>query len=423
MSNLLTAVSRKLIFSAFALLLTTNIFASHIVGADLYYTHVSGNTYKISLAIYGNCGAASAAAFSTLQVATPQICIYNGNTYDTTVILSIDTPACGVEITPLCPGDTSQCTDMTSTIPGVKKFIYSNTITLPSTSAVWRFIYSGFNGSTAAAISCGDTGTAVPAISGRAAAITNLNSAASTIIQLIDTLNNVTYSNSSPDLTVTQQTFFCLNVSNYYNPTAVDPDGDSLLINLVSAVNGAGSPTCDSGGAAVPYEGTAWPGTPISATTPLQCDSAAFAINNITGEMVFIPNALQRGVVVYNIEERRFGTTLVGTSQREMTVEVLVCSAGSFPCLGGPALSIPTPANQAHMVSIYPNPAYDELTIKMDEGAYSSFYICNSLGQVLKQQKLSATQTDVNISSLPAGVYYINFAGDNGTDVQKFVKW
>ena len=406
MTKFVSARIRKFLFVTFALLFSSNMYASHLVGADLYYTHVSGNTYKITLAIYGNCGAASAAAFSTLPYAAPQICIYSGDSLITNLNLAIQAPDSGIEITPLCPGDTSQCTNPSSTIPGVKKFVYSMSYTTPYLSHAWRFVYNGYN----------DTAS----VSGRAASITNLSSPGATIMQLIDTLDNTTYYNSSPDLTVTQQTFFCLGQVNNYNPTAVDPDGDILTINLVDPANGIGTTACTVGGPVSYIAGNAWPGTPLSDTTPLQCAAGTFSMNTSTGAMSFFPNVIQRGVVVYNIEERRAGTTLVGTSQREMTVLVLTCGTG-FPCVGGTPLSVPE--NTVHnKVEIYPNPAYDELSIKMDMGAYTSFTICNNIGQVMLQQKLTAAQTDVNVKSLAVGVYYITFKGVNGKITQKFVK-
>ncbi len=40
--------------------------ASHIVGTDLYYTHISGNTYKVTIVLNGDCRPLSAGDFSTL---------------------------------------------------------------------------------------------------------------------------------------------------------------------------------------------------------------------------------------------------------------------------------------------------------------------------------------------------------------------
>src|SRR5439155_377977 len=136
--------------------------ASHIVGADMYYTHVSALTYKVTVILYGDCGPASSAAFGTLPSATPKVCVFNGATAVTTLTLAIEAPSAGVEITPVCPAYTysTQCTNPSFTTPGIKKFVYSTNYTFPTTSAAWRFVFNG---------SCGTASAA-----GRAAAITNL---------------------------------------------------------------------------------------------------------------------------------------------------------------------------------------------------------------------------------------------------------
>ncbi len=78
--------------------------------------------------------------------------------------------------------------------------------------------------------------------------------------------------------------------------------------------------------------------------------------------------------------------------------------------------------NHTPNLSIYPNPATDELTIKMDQGVYNSFVITNTMGQVFIQQSLTTPQTTLNIKTFAPGLYYITLRGDNGTKTQNFVK-
>jgi sugar lactone lactonase YvrE len=73
-------------------------------------------------------------------------------------------------------------------------------------------------------------------------------------------------------------------------------------------------------------------------------------------------------------------------------------------------------------VSIYPNPATDEITIRANSGVYSSVSIFNCIGQAMVIQEIKATQTKVNISELPCGVYYAKFIGKSGSCKTKFVK-
>ena len=319
MRKTFTQSLRKFICSALLLLSCTGSYASHIVGADLSYTYVSGNTYTITMVLYGNCGPASSAAFSTLPTSSPQVCIYDGATYVTSANLAIQAPINGVEVTLVCPGEYTQCQVSTSTIPGVKKFVYSATVTLPHTSATWRFIYNGYNGPSGSS-------------AGRAAAITNLLSPGSTTMQLIDTLNNAGYNNSSPAMNTSMPYYFPINQYNNYNPMAVDPDGDSLVFSFVSAANG--TEACSAVGGDVAYTGNAWAGTTISATTPLAVMPGSFCMNSFTGQLSFYPNVLQRAIIVFNIREYRAGV-LVGTSQREMSITVITASAGNA-CSGTP---------------------------------------------------------------------------------------
>lgn len=283
------------------------------MGADLFYTHISGNTYKITFVAYGDCGPASATPFAQLPFARPRICIYDGATSIARVDLRIDTPTTpyrGEEITPVCPADSAntQCTNPSYSIPGIKRFVYTGTYTVPYTSHYWRFIFTGSMGTTSA---------------GRAAAITNI--ATGSIIQLIDTLDNTYYNNSSPTLTVVPTPFFCLNTANTYNPGAVDPESDSLFFSLVPGADGTN--TCGSIGGGVTYTGG------YTATNPLGVAAGTFSFSSTTGQLDFNPNITQRSLVVYNVAEYR-NDTFIGSSQREMTFLVITCSntppTGSF---------------------------------------------------------------------------------------------
>ncbi|MES2702717.1 MAG: T9SS type A sorting domain-containing protein [Bacteroidota bacterium] len=73
-------------------------------------------------------------------------------------------------------------------------------------------------------------------------------------------------------------------------------------------------------------------------------------------------------------------------------------------------------------VSLHPNPATDLLTITTD-GSYTSFTITNSMGQTMMQQELGGAQSKVSVKALPAGVYMVSFKGEQGSRVERFVKW
>jgi len=307
MRKVLPVYLRSLVLVCVVLLSALASKANHIVGMDLSYAWVSGNTYRITLVAYGDCGVAT----PDLGVASPLICIYNGATSVGNINLTIVPPTTGTEITPVCPASIGSTTCSGGTIPGVKRYVYSGLYTLPTTSRNWRFIFNGnMSGSSA----------------GRASTVTNTTGV--TVMQLIDSLDNRFVNNSSPILTVPPTPYFCLNNPNTYNPGGVDPDGDSLVFTLVRGrVSSSNCGNIGTGSGLVTYTSAfqAWPGTPISETTPLRVTAGDFSFNSSNGQVDFIPNFNQIALVVYNIKEYR-GDTLVGTSQREMTFLVQPCT-------------------------------------------------------------------------------------------------
>ena len=82
----------------------------------------------------------------------------------------------------------------------------------------------------------------------------------------------------------------------------------------------------------------------------------------------------------------------------------------------------PKPIIASNNVSLYPSPASNVMSISMNQGAYSSMIITNEIGQTIIQQALINTVTMLDINSLVPGLYYITFKGENGTQIQKFVK-
>lgn len=270
--------------------------ASHIYGADLYYTHVSGLTYNVTLVVYGACGWTSqGSSFPTFPTSSADINIFNNTTLYTQIVLPLQNPKTGVEVTPVCPSQINNtiCSSPTNTIPGVKKFVYTGNVTLNTTSTNWRFRFTGdLNSSTA----------------GRTNSITNINfPIGGSIMNLEATLNNTNGANSSPTFTTIPTPYFCINKPASYNPGSVDPNGDSLSYSLVPALTRTGVVTYKTG---------------YSATSPLAASTGTFSFNNKNGQLGFTPNLVQQSTVANQINEYKNGV-LVGTSMREMTFVVL----------------------------------------------------------------------------------------------------
>ncbi|MES2702849.1 MAG: T9SS type A sorting domain-containing protein [Bacteroidota bacterium] len=74
------------------------------------------------------------------------------------------------------------------------------------------------------------------------------------------------------------------------------------------------------------------------------------------------------------------------------------------------------------LVQLSPNPVKDVLTITVAHDAYNSFNITDCIGKQYLHRALDNTAT-IDVSTLPAGLYYITFHGTHDTETRKFVKW
>jgi hypothetical protein len=73
--------------------------------------------------------------------------------------------------------------------------------------------------------------------------------------------------------------------------------------------------------------------------------------------------------------------------------------------------------------SVYPNPAQNLLHVLVSPAQCSHFALLNIMGQKLLNKAVTQQTTQVDISTLPAGVYYVELFGVNGNEVVKVVKW
>lgn len=353
----------------FSLLLFNKATASHLYGADLFYTHVSGTTYEITLVVYGDCGGAAFPSFPTSSAAVQ---VFNGSSTFTTLTLSLQNPTSGVEVTPVCPSQINNTTCNSGSIPGVKKFVYSRQITLGTTSANWRFRFTGNLGNTSA---------------GRSNNISNIVQGTNgSIMNLEATLNNTSGPNSSPTYTTIPTPFFCINKAASYNPGAIDPNGDSISYALVPGLEQSTNVTYATG---------------FSATAPLAAATGTFNFSIQNGQLNFTPNLVQQALVVNRVSEYKNGV-LVGTSMREMTFVVLNNCANNPP--GGKITN-----NNTGKVST------DSTSIQA----------CKSAGNLsfnINAADLDNDTMDISFSGLPAGATF-SFANNGSTSPVGTFSW
>ncbi len=85
-----------------------------------------------------------------------------------------------------------------------------------------------------------------------------------------------------------------------------------------------------------------------------------------------------------------------------------------------------TGISEAHtmpLVTIYPNPVNDELSIEYSYSLKNVYLkVFNGLGLLVENCKISEPKSTLKINNLPAGVYIIEFITDQGTIYNKFIK-
>jgi len=87
-----------------------------------------------------------------------------------------------------------------------------------------------------------------------------------------------------------------------------------------------------------------------------------------------------------------------------------------------PSLAISAVNAKGGTVNVYPNPAFDELTIENAQPG-SAFSILNIMGQTMLSGNIDANKQTANISHLPTGSYIIRLKGTDGSTVtQKITK-
>lgn len=282
-----TILRRVAYFTLTALMLcaTSRTNATHISGADLTYTWISGNTFELELTLYRDCSGITAPNAVSINYRSAT-CGYN-----LSVVLN-KKPGTGQEITQPCSSSPTTCGGGIS--PGIQKYEYIGLVTLPARCSDWVFGYS---------ICCRNC-----AITTLTFSPPNCSGAPATYIEA--TLNNlIAPNNSSPVFSNLPVAFFCIGQAFHYNHGAYDANGDSVVYSFIPPRSAAGTNVTFAPG----YSAT----NPISSSPPLSLSS--------TGDIVLNPTAGEVGVMAILVREYR-GGILIGSVIRDMQVYTQPCT-------------------------------------------------------------------------------------------------
>ncbi|MBL4705156.1 MAG: hypothetical protein JKY54_11580 [Flavobacteriales bacterium] len=113
--------------------------ATHAMGMELSYRSLGGLDYEFTINFYRDCNSGFGAPGSmNLQINSASCGVGTS-----TNLALISGP---LDITPLCPSQTSNCSGGTN--PGVEQYVYQGTFTLPSACADYVFSYELANRNT-----------------------------------------------------------------------------------------------------------------------------------------------------------------------------------------------------------------------------------------------------------------------------------
>jgi hypothetical protein len=262
--------------------------ASHIVGGEVWYQWVQGNTYQVNLNLYRDCGGLPASNTASVSYTG---CGVNGS-------LTLALTGTPTTVTALCPTSAPLTSCNGGSLYSIQRITYSGTVTLPGACSFWVFSYE----------EC-----CRPSLS-------NLSSPQNTDMYYKAILNNVAApNNNSARFNTVPTTIIPSNATSQMVWSAYDTDGDSLVYMLTPALKGPGQQVVYL----PPYSAS----QPFSVSLPTNIDST-------TGTITVTPNSIQNPVVCVKVNEYRNGV-LVGTVYRDLMVTVYSSSNNSLPVLSG----------------------------------------------------------------------------------------
>ena len=111
----------------------------------------------------------------------------------------------------------------------------------------------------------------------------------------------------------------------------------------------------------------------------------------------------------------------MGASQFDISDQKLVYFNKTDSTYGTPIIpptSVPNIMYGDQLITLFPNPVTDQLTVTANIKINNAI-ISDVLGHVLYTLTGDANKIGINVSILPAGMYFIKI---NGTEVKKFTK-
>jgi gliding motility-associated-like protein len=284
----------KFVFFTF-LVFFSRLFASHIVGGDIYYDYLGNNNYRIHVVIFRDCNSTGAGFDDPLQVG-----IYNSSN---NLVQSVSINFPGSQILPIIFDN--PCIDPPTNIC-TERAIYIATVNLPPIVGGYTIAYQRC---------C------------RGPNVTNLVAPEDTGLTLVTRIpgsETNAFANSSARFDNYPPLVICNNDDLVFDHTATDPDGDQLVYEFAAPFAGATdiNPAPPPSGYNPPFFPVIFQ-TNFSVLNPLG-PGATISINPSTGLLVADPELLGFFVVGIKVKEFRNGV-LINEMIRDFIFKVINC--------------------------------------------------------------------------------------------------
>ena len=277
-----------------------SVFATHLVGGEVTYEHLGNNQYRVTLKVYRDCGPAninqtpfddfaSVAIYRTSNNALVEtLSIPLSNTNVSTVPLALENP-CFVLPDDVC----------------VQEAVYQDEVTLPQINGGYTITYQRC---------C------------RNPSIQNINfpdDSGATFTTHVPGSNEAPANNSGAVFTNFPPPALCRNAAFTFDHSATDPDGDVLVYEFCTPLNG-GDPTNPQPNPASPppYTPVQWSGG-FSVNNPIT-SNPGFQINSATGVITGTATQLGQFVIGVCVSEYRNGV-LINRTNRDFQFNVTLC--------------------------------------------------------------------------------------------------
>lgn len=358
-------------------LFSNTSYAGKGAGGELLYEWISDSTYRFLFRYYRDCSDPNTPTNMPL-------CLYNSCTGTAMTLTMAKFPGMPPDtVFPNMCNVKSQCDSPASTLNGFKGQWYSVLATLPARCNSWR-IFTYYNTRTAS---------------------NNLLNAATIPLYVETRFNNqAAQGNSSPYFTAKPVSSYCLNVPASYNYGAVDPNGDSLVYEVINPLTGPTGMSCSDSALTATFA-TGAPAAFSIPTNPFQTQNT-FNLNILSGAMTFTPKQGGTSVLTIRVKEYR-NSVLIGSIMRDITINV-----------PGSTTDVSSVEDNNAAVKVYPNPGNGIFTITGLAREKYRIEIVNTFGQIVYKTSDTPVTGQLSVhTTLAAGLYYLKLT-DNNTHQQ-----